>query len=87
MALAFAPLPAERREAINAQFLRVFAGQGTPDDVDVMAKKFACDVVAVVPQDGAWSNDPFAASADYRLAEARDGQWRIYVRTKSPQTN
>jgi hypothetical protein len=87
MALAFAPLPAERREAINAQFLRVFAGQGSPDDVDAMAKKFACEVVVVVPQDGAWSNDPFAVSADYRLAEARDGQWRIYVRTKSPQTN
>ncbi|HEY1979517.1 MAG TPA: hypothetical protein VGH13_05485 [Xanthobacteraceae bacterium] len=87
MALAFAPLPAERREAINAQFLRVFAGQGAPDDVDDMAKKFACEVVVVVPQDGAWSNDPFAASADYRLAEAHDGQWRIYVRIKSPQTN
>jgi len=87
MALAFAPLPAERREAINAQFLRVFAGQGAPDDVDDMAKKFACDVVVVVPQDGAWSSDPFAASADYRLAETRDEQWRIYVKAKSPRTN
>jgi hypothetical protein len=80
LALAFADLPGERREAINAQFIRVFAGQGTPADVDDMAKKFACDVVVIVPQDGAWGHDPFAAGPDYRLAEFRDGQWRIYVR-------
>ena len=80
LALAFAPLPPERREAINAQFVRLFAGQGTAGDVDDMAKKFACDVVVVVPQDGAWNSDPFAASAAYRLADSRDGQWRIYVR-------
>ena len=80
MALAFAPLPPERRETINAQFIRVFAGQGTPADVDDLAKKFGCDVVVVVPQDGAWSNDPFAASPDYRLAESRGGKWRIYMK-------
>jgi hypothetical protein len=80
LALAFAPLPPARREAINAQFVRVFAGQATPGDVGDMARQFACDVVVVVPQDGAWTNDPFAASADYRLAEARDGRWRVYVR-------
>lgn len=27
--LALAPLPSPRREAINAQFIRVFAGEGT----------------------------------------------------------
>ena len=80
MALAFAPLPAERREAINAQFIRVFAGQGTPADVGDLARQFGCDVVVVAPQDGAWSKDPFASSPDYRLAESRDGQWRIYVK-------
>jgi hypothetical protein len=80
MALAFAPLPPDRREAINAQFIRVFAGQGSAADVDAMATTFACDVVVVVPQDGAWTKDPFAASSDYRLAETRDGKWRIYVR-------
>jgi hypothetical protein len=37
----------------------------------------------VVPQDGAWTADPFAVSSDYRLAENRDGQWRIYVRSPS----
>jgi hypothetical protein len=80
MALAFAPLPQERREAIDAQFNRVFAGQASAGDIDDLAKKFGCDAVVVVPQDGAWNNDPFAASADYRLAESRDGRWRIYVR-------
>ncbi|MGA7790198.1 MAG: hypothetical protein WCA56_18770, partial [Xanthobacteraceae bacterium] len=62
------------------QFIRVFAGTGTQADVDDMAKKFSCDVVVVVPQDGAWTNDPFAASPDYHLADSRDGRWRIYVR-------
>jgi len=80
LALAFAPLPAARREAINEQFIRIFAGEGTPEDVSEMANKYRCDVVVVVPQDKAWDNDPFAASPDYRLAEGREGRWRIYVK-------
>ncbi len=80
LALAFAPLPAARREAINEQFIRIFAGEGTPEDVSEMAKKYRCDVVVVVPQDQAWNNDPFASSPDYRLAESREGRWRIYVK-------
>ena len=80
MVLPYATLPAERREAINAQFIRVFAGQGSAGDVDDMANKYGCDVIVVVPQDGAWISDPFAASSDYRLAENQDGRWRIYVR-------
>lgn len=80
LALAFAPLPAARREAINAQFVQVFAGRGTPDDIQDLAGLYKCDVVVLVPQDGAWANDPFAASPDYRLAEERAGRWRIYVR-------
>jgi hypothetical protein len=79
-AIAFAPLPPERREAIAAQFIRVFAGEAAPEDVNDMATKYGCDVAVVVPQDRAWDKDPFAASPDYRLAEARDGRWRIYVR-------
>jgi hypothetical protein len=80
LALAFAPLPAARREAINQQFVQVFAGQGSPDDVHDLAGLYGCDVIVLVPQDGAWANDPFAASPDYRLAEARAGRWKIYVR-------
>jgi hypothetical protein len=79
LAIAFAPLSPDRREAINAQFIRVFDGKGTPDDIGDMARKYACDVVVVVPQDKAWDADPFASSTDYRLAESRAGQWRIYV--------
>jgi hypothetical protein len=80
LALAFAPLPAARREAVNQKFVQVFAGDGTPDDVHDLAGLYGCDVVVLVPQDGAWANDPFAASPDYRLAEARAGRWKIYVR-------
>jgi hypothetical protein len=80
LALAFASLPAERREAINAQFIRVFNGKAEPGDVGELAQQFGCDVAVVVPQDGAWKDDPFAASPDYRLAESRDGQWRIYLK-------
>jgi hypothetical protein len=58
----------------------VFAGEGTPDDVEAMAKDYGCDVVVIVPQDGAWTKDPFAASALYRQAESREGRWKIYVR-------
>jgi hypothetical protein len=83
LALALAPLSEEMREAINAQFIRVFAGEGTAQDVDDMARKYVCDVVVVVPQDKAWNNDPFASSSDYRLAENRDGRWRIYVAVKA----
>jgi hypothetical protein len=79
LALAFAPLPPARREDINAQFIRIFGGQGTPQDLSDMATKYGCDVVVVVPQDKAWSNDPFAASPFYRLAENENGRWRIYV--------
>ena len=85
LALAFAPLPAANREAINEQFIRVFKGEATPADVSEMAKKYGCDVVVVVPQDAAWQNDPFASSPDYRLAESRQGRWRIYVRVGTEQ--
>jgi hypothetical protein len=81
LALALAPLPAARREAIDAQFIRVFAGEGTAEDTGDMASKYGCDVVVLVPQDKAWTKDPFALSPDYRLAESRADRWRIYVRT------
>ena len=83
LAIPFVALSPERREATNAQFIRVFAGAPRPTDVGDLAGKYGCDVVVVVPQDGAWTNDPFATSADYRLAESRDNSWRIYVRAVS----
>jgi hypothetical protein len=86
LALAFAPLPAARRKAINQEFIEIFAGHGGPDDVRDLAGLYRCDVVVLVPQDGAWANDPFAASPYYRLAEARAGRWRIYVRAAIAMT-
>jgi hypothetical protein len=84
LALALAPLSETQREAINALFVRVFAGAGTLQDVSDMARKYGCDVVVVVPQDKAWANDPFASSPDYRLKENQDGKWRIYLRNEGP---
>jgi len=81
LALALAPLSQSRRETINAQFTRAFAGHASAQDIDDLARKYSCDVVVLVPQDGAWRRDPFAASADYQLAEERAGRWRIYLRT------
>ena len=82
MAIAFASLPPDRRTEIDAEFLRVFDGEGVPDDVHDLATKYGCDVVVLVPQDRAWDHDPFATGPDYRLAETREGRWRIYVRGK-----
>jgi hypothetical protein len=80
LALALAPLSPERREAINAQFVRVFAGEGTTDDVHAMATQYGCDVTVIVSTDHAWTHDPFVGSPDYRLAETHEDRWRIYVR-------
>jgi hypothetical protein len=78
LALAFAPLPRQRREAINAQFVRVFDGKGTAEDVAEMATRYACQVVVVTADDKAWDNDLFLTSANYTLVENREGRWRIY---------
>ena len=86
LTLALAPLANQTREAINNQFIRIFAGEGTPQDTADIARKYGCDVVVVVPQDKAWANDPFAVSPDYRLAESRDGKWRIYLVVKTDQS-
>jgi len=69
-------------DAGGPKLRRKHAG-GAPADVGELATKYGCHVVVVVPQDGAWTNDPFAASAAYRLAESREGRWRIYVKSPS----
>jgi hypothetical protein len=70
--------PAEN-DALDALFIRVFAGDGSAEDVHRMATQYACHTIVVSAQDGAWQHNPFAASADYRLAEDAPGRWRIYV--------
>jgi hypothetical protein len=78
LALAFAPLPRERREAINLEFIRVFEGKGTAEDVVEMATRYACQVVVVTADDEVWDNDPFSAAQNYTLVDNREGRWRIY---------
>ncbi len=77
-ALVFTALRAERREAIDAQFIRTFAGEGSAADVSDLATRYGCRVVVLTPADGAWTRDPFAASPLYRLVETEPERWRIY---------
>jgi hypothetical protein len=78
-ALPFIPLPRPRLRAIDAQFNRVFAGEGWPDDLRELATKYGCKVVVVTALDGAWTRDPFATSEHWRLVETSAQGWRIYV--------
>jgi hypothetical protein len=84
LAIPFAPISAARRAEIEAQFLRVFAGDAAADDVSEIASRFRCDVILVTAQDGAWQRDPFAAGGVYRMVEQRADAWRIYRRTAAP---
>ncbi len=78
LALAYVALPDARREAINAQFIRVFSGQGSAADAGALADHYACRVVVITPADGAWTNDPFAANPSFRLVEFKPDRWKIY---------
>jgi hypothetical protein len=84
LAIPFAPIPPARRAAVEAQFVRVFAGAPESDDIRQLADRFQCDVVVVTPQDGAWRRDPFASGGLYRLVETQPDAWRIYRRTTAP---
>jgi hypothetical protein len=79
LALAFASLSDEQREAIDAQFVRVFAGSGSIDDVQELATRYNCRLVVLTAEDGAWNNDPFSANSRYHLVEAASDKWRIYA--------
>jgi hypothetical protein len=79
LALPFIPLPRARLRAIDAQFTRVFSGDGWPDDLRELATKYGCKVVVVTALDGAWTRDPFATSEHWRLVESSTQGWRIYV--------
>lgn len=79
LALPFIPLPRARLRAIDAQFNRVFAGEGWPDDLRELATKYGCKVAVVTALDGAWTRDPFATSEHWRLVESSTQGWRIYA--------
>jgi hypothetical protein len=78
LTLAYVPLPDARREEINAKFIRVFAGQGSADDVRDFAQTYHCRVIVLTPPDGAWNKDPFAASPLFHLVDMKADRWRIY---------
>lgn len=78
LALAFTQLSPEAREAASNLFDRVFAGAGTDADLAALVQDFNCRVFMIMPGDGAWNRDPFAARPEFTRVEAVPGQWRIY---------
>ena len=78
LALPFAPVTRQRREEIDAQFVRIFAGEPRPDDLREVATHYGCQLAVVTSQDGAWIRDPFATHPLFRLVETEPAAWRIY---------
>jgi hypothetical protein len=81
LALVFTSLPQSRREAIDDQFVRVFAGHAEPGDIADLATQYDCRLILLTSADGAWGNDPFATSPLYRVVDEKPGQWRLYRAT------
>jgi hypothetical protein len=79
LAIAFAPISAQQRWQMSDRFQRVFDGRAEAQDLAVLAQTYGCRVAVVTAQDGAWKQDPFAASSLYTLVESRQDRWRIYV--------
>jgi hypothetical protein len=77
-ASVYTSLPPARMRHINAQFIRVFAGEGSSADVEELARRYDCRVIIVSAIDGAWTRDLFATSPLYRLVEEKADRWRIY---------
>jgi hypothetical protein len=78
LALVYARSSRARHAEIEAQFIRVFKGEGSADDIRDLAVQYGCRLVVVTAQDGAWTRDPFAASPYYRLVDSKANAWRIY---------
>jgi hypothetical protein len=72
-----AALPLAESNRISDQFIRTFDGKGQASDIEELAKLYKCSVAILTPEDGAWKNDPFAASPLYRLVDG-SAAWRIY---------
>lgn len=83
--LPFSSLSRSRLAETDARFIRIFAGEATPEEVRDLAARYDCRVIVLTPQDGAWTRDPFASSPSYRLLEAQDG-WRIYRASRPAET-
>jgi hypothetical protein len=80
--IAFGAIPRAQLMDMRSRFARVFSGAAIGGDVAALAGEYDCRVAVVVPTDGAWTDDPFAKSKVYRLAEGGQ-EWRIYTRSES----
>jgi hypothetical protein len=56
----------------------MFAGDGSPQDIDELATRYDCRTVVLTARDGAWRRDPFAGNPRFRLVEEQPDNWRIY---------
>ncbi len=77
--IAYGPLSRAQLSEASDLFKRVFDGVARPGDIHALARTYDCAAVGVVRSDGAWSRDPFAAAADYGVAE-EGADFRVYVR-------
>jgi hypothetical protein len=78
LARAFVSLPAPEIDRLEDLFDRIFAGDGSPQDIDQLATRYDCRVVVLTAHDGAWNRDPFAGDGRFRLVDEETGKWRIY---------
>ena len=74
---AYGALPRAGLDGLDKMTKRVFAGAPSADDLTTLIRRFGCRVFVVLPGDGAWTADPFAGQAGFRLVEGKAG-WRIY---------
>jgi hypothetical protein len=78
--LAYGGVSRKTLEGIEDLFKRVFDGTASAADIDALALRYDCALAVLVPADGAWNHDPFAAGADYVLTDPGAKRWRIYRR-------
>ncbi|HLJ65397.1 MAG TPA: hypothetical protein VKT70_14885 [Stellaceae bacterium] len=78
LAHAYVALPPARIDALNTLFERVFAGEGSAEDMEELRTRYECRLIVVTPEDGAWRHDTIAKSGDYALIDEKPDEWRIY---------
>ena len=78
LARAFVPLPEAELDWLEGLFDRVFAGDGSSEDIAEIATSYDCRVIVLTSRDGAWPHDPFAGNPRFRLVDEQPEKWRIY---------
>jgi hypothetical protein len=81
----FVPLPEAETDRLEALFDRVFAGDGSPQDLDAVATRYNCRTLVLTARDGAWRRDPFADNPHFRLVDEQPNNWRIYRVMDTPR--